>query len=64
MNSTEAFIVFPDGDEKKLPYQIKGKEGENFKFTLKADGYVSKEVEVPITIGRRSYTYSLDKIKE
>jgi len=64
LNSTEAFIVFPDGDEKKLPYQIKGKEGENFKFTLKADGYVSKEVEVPITIGRRSYTYSLDKIKE
>ncbi len=64
LNSAEAFIVFPDGETKKLPYEITGKEGENFKFTLQAEGYVSREVEVPITIGRRSYEYSLDKEKE
>jgi serine/threonine-protein kinase len=64
LNSRDAFIVFPDGNSKKLPYDINGKEGENFKFTLKAEGFVSKDVEVPITVGRKSYEYSLDKIKE
>ena len=64
INSRDAFIVFPDGNSKKLPYDINGKEGENFKFTLKAEGFVSQDVEVPITVGRKSYEYSLDKIKE
>ena len=64
INSRDAFIVFPDGNSKKLPYDINGKEGENFKFTLKAEGFVSQDVEVPITVGRKSYEYSLDKIKD
>lgn len=64
INSRDAFIVFPDGNSKKLPYDINGKEGENFKFTLKAEGFVSQDVEVPITVGRKSYEYRLDKIKE
>lgn len=63
-NASDAIIVFPDGSSKKLPYDIVGKEGENFQFTLQADGYVSKKIEVPITVGRRSYEYNLEKIKE
>lgn len=63
-NATNAYIVFPDGNTQKLPYVISGKEGDNFQFTLQADGYESKAVEVPITIGRKSYEYNLEKIKE
>jgi serine/threonine-protein kinase len=63
-NATNAYIVFPDGNTQKLPYVINGKEGDNFQFTLQADGYESKTVEVPITIGRKSYEYNLEKIKE
>lgn len=63
-NATDAYIVFPNGDRKKLPYAISGKEGENFKFSLQAEGYVSREIEVPITNSQRSYEYNLEKIKE
>ena len=63
-NASNAYIVFPDGSTEKLPYDIRGKEGENFQFTLKADGYESKKIEVPISVGRKSYQYNLEKIKE
>ncbi len=63
-NTANAYIVFPDGDSKKLPYDLSGKEGDDFQFTLQAEGYESKKIEVPITIGRRSYEYNLEKIKE
>lgn len=63
-NASDAFIVFPDGRSKKLPYDIIGKEGDNFQFTLQAEGYVPRKIEVPITIGRKSYEYNLEKIKE
>ena len=63
-NASNAYIVFPDGSTEKLPYDIRGKEGENFQFTLKADGYESKKIEVPISVGRKSYEYNLEKIKE
>jgi serine/threonine protein kinase len=54
----DAYIVFPDGHTQKLPYDISGKDGENFQFTIKADGYVPREVEVPITNRRKSYTWA------
>lgn len=63
-NASNAYIVFPDGTTEKLPYDIKGREGENFQFTLQAEGYEPRRVEVPITVGRRSYDYNLEKIKE
>lgn len=63
-NTSDAYIVFPNGDRKKLPYAISGREGENFKFSLQAEGYVSREIEVPITSSQRSYEYNLEKIKE
>lgn len=63
-NATNAFLVFPDGETQKLPFVISGKEGENIQFTLQADGYESKAVELPMTIGRKAYEYNLEKIKE
>lgn len=63
-NATNAYIVFPDGNTEKLPYVLSGKEGDNFQFTLQAEGYESKKIEVPITVGRKSYEYNLEKIKE
>jgi serine/threonine-protein kinase len=63
-NASNARIVFPDGSSKDLPYELKGKEGENFQFTLEAEGYISKKIEVPVTNRRKSYEYFLEKIKE
>lgn len=63
-NTSNAYIVLGDGTTEKLPYTFRGKEGENFKFRLEAKGYESKDVDVSITVGRRSYEYNLDKIKE
>jgi eukaryotic-like serine/threonine-protein kinase len=63
-NASNAYIVFPDGTKEKLPYAISGKEGDNFQFTLQAEGYEPKKVDVGITIGRKYYQYNLEKIKE
>jgi hypothetical protein len=63
-NASNAYIVFPDGSTQKLPYALNGKEGDNFQFTLEAEGYEPRKVEVPITVGRKSYEYNLEKIKE
>ncbi len=63
-NAPDAYIVFPDGSSKKLPYEITGIEGQNFQFTILAEGYTSRQVEVPITNRRKSYEYNLEKIKE
>jgi serine/threonine-protein kinase len=63
-NASNAYIVFPDGSTQKLPYALSGKEGDNFQFTLQAEGFESKKVEVPITVGRKSYEYNLEKIKQ
>lgn len=63
-NAPDAYIVFPDGSSKKLPYEITGTEGQNFQFTIRAEGYAARQVEVPITNRRKSYEYNLEKIKE
>lgn len=63
-NAPDAYIVFPDGSAQKLPYDITGSEGQNFQFTIQAEGYVSRKVEVPITIRRKSYEYNLEKIEK
>lgn len=58
-----AVLVTPDNKVLTLPYTIKGKEGDKFKFTIKADGYEEKKIEVEISPRRSSYDYNLDKIK-
>lgn len=58
-----AVLITPDNKVLTLPYTIKGKEGDKFKFTIKADGYEEKKIEVEISPRRSSYDYNLDKIK-
>lgn len=60
---TNAVLITPDNKVLTLPYTIKGKEGDKFKFTIKADGYEEKKIEVEISPRRNSYDYNLDKIK-
>lgn len=57
-----AEIILNDGERKKLPYSVSGKEGELFEFTIHADGYKDKKVEVQITPRRSSFEYNLEKI--
>lgn len=64
LNAADARIIFPDGSSEKLPYDIKGNEGEMFKFRLEAEGYKPRDVEVPLSSSRNSYEYNLEKIKE
>lgn len=59
-----AIIVFPDGRQQPVPYEVKGKEGESLSFRLHADGYADKAVLVDFTSNRSSYEYNLEKIKE
>jgi len=59
-----AIIIFPDGNQQPVPYEVKGKEGETVSFTLHADGYADKTVLVDFTSHRSSYEYNLEKIKE
>lgn len=56
-----AFIILENGQTVKLPYEIMGKKGEKVSFTLKADGYKEKKVEMQINHRRNSYEYNLEK---
>jgi len=58
-----AVLITSDNEKLPLPYTIKGKEGDKFNFTLRADGYVDKKIELEISPRRNSYEYNLDKIK-
>lgn len=54
-------LVMPDGSKQQLPYRVKGNEGERYQFTIHAEGYADKQVEVQITPRRSSFEYHLEK---
>ena len=56
-----AEMELTDGTRKQLPFAIEGKEGENIEFTIHAEGYKDKKVNVQITNRRSSYEYNLEK---
>lgn len=56
-----AELILPDSMHQPLPYDVKGKEGDFFQFTIHAPGYTDKKIEVVITSHRTSYEYNLDK---
>ncbi|MEO6732572.1 MAG: serine/threonine-protein kinase [Ferruginibacter sp.] len=56
-----AEIVLSDGARKPLPCAVEGKDGERFEFTIHAEGYKDKKVEVQITPRRSSFEYNLEK---
>jgi len=56
-----AELILDNGDHKPLPYSVEGNEGDRFQFTIHADGYKDKKVEVQITPRRSSFEYNLEK---
>ncbi len=56
-----AELIMPDGSKQQLPYQVKGNEGDRYQFTIHAEGYTDKQVEVQITPRRSSFEYHLEK---
>jgi len=57
-----AELILSDSMHQPLPYDVKGKEGDFFQFTIHAPGYADKKIDVVITSHRTSYEYNLDKI--
>jgi len=57
----DAYLIFPNGEKKPLPYQIKGKNGDSYELTIHADGYIDKKVQVEISPRRRGFEYNLEK---
>lgn len=58
----DAELINTNNERLSLPYTVKGQEGEKFEFTIRADGYQDKKVEVVITSRRSSFEYNLEKI--
>lgn len=56
-----AEIILTGGERKKLPYTVTGNEGDRFEFTIQANGYKDKKIEVQITPRRSSFEYNLEK---
>ncbi|MFT3932654.1 MAG: serine/threonine-protein kinase [Chitinophagaceae bacterium] len=57
-----ATLIFPDGQQKAVPCDITGVPGQNIEFTIHADGYADKKVQVEITDRRSAYEYNLEKL--
>jgi len=55
-------LITNDSLRMPVPYTIIGKDGDKLEFTLHADGYKDKKVEVMITTRRSSFEYNLEKI--
>jgi eukaryotic-like serine/threonine-protein kinase len=57
-----AEIIFNDNLHKALPYPVQGKEGDKVEFTIHAEGYKDKKVQIEITSRRNAYEFDLEKI--
>lgn len=51
-----------DSIRRPLPYAVHGKEGDKLEFTIHAEGYKDKKVEIEITSRRSSYEFNLEKV--
>ncbi|MEO5999182.1 MAG: serine/threonine-protein kinase [Chitinophagaceae bacterium] len=58
---SKAELILKNGEHRPLPYTLTGKEGDKFEFTIHADGYNDKDVQVVITPRRISYEFNLEK---
>lgn len=58
-----AVLITADNEKLLLPYTVRGNDGDKFQFTIRADGYEDKKIDVEISPRRSSYDYNLDKIK-
>ena len=58
-----AFALFTNGNRNPLPIELQGREGEKVKFSIIAEGYIPKEVDLIITSRRHAYEFTLEKEK-
>lgn len=57
-----AELISAENERLPIPHTVSGKDGDRFEFTIHADGYLDKKVEVVISPRRSSFEYNLDKI--
>jgi eukaryotic-like serine/threonine-protein kinase len=57
-----AEIIFDGNRHQPLPYPVQGKEGDKVQFTIHAEGYKDKKVQLEITSRRSAYEFDLEKI--
>jgi len=57
-----AELISNDNVHLPIPYTVSGNEGDKFEFTIHADGYKDKKVQVVITPRRSTFEYNLEKI--
>ncbi len=60
----EAAIIFANGEQHPLPYEISGKSGDIVEFTIRAHGYADKHERIEISHRRSSYECNLQKIND
>lgn len=57
-----AELISAGNEHLPMPYTVSGKDGDQFEFTIHAEGYKDKKVQVVITPRRSSFEYNLEKI--
>jgi len=57
-----AELIRANNDRVPLPCTVEGVDGEKFEFTIRAEGYQDKKVEVELTSRRSSFEYNLEKL--
>jgi serine/threonine-protein kinase len=58
-----AVLVFPNGTEHKIPYEISGYEGQHIEFIIRAEGYYDKPVEFDLK-AIQPYTYTVSPVQK
>jgi len=61
---SNAELISGDNVRIPLPHTVSGNEGDKFEFTIHADGYEDKKVQVVISPRRNSFEYNLEKINQ
>jgi serine/threonine protein kinase len=61
---SNAELIFNNNEHWQLPYSLSGNYGDKFEFTIHADGYKDKKVELVIMPQRSSFEYNLEKIND
>jgi serine/threonine protein kinase len=58
-----AVLIFPNGNEHKIPYEISGYEGQHIEFIIRAEGYYDKPVEFDLK-AIQPYTYTVSPVQK
>jgi serine/threonine-protein kinase len=57
-----AELISNDNVHLPVPYTFTGNDGDKFEYTIHAEGYKDKKIEVVITPRRKAFEYNLEKI--